>query len=289
MFKRANLMKEILLDKLKNGDNTGVDIKRIPSDELTENSPTGAHRDDHYTFFLLESGSGSVMIDFQTVQVKSPALFFVLPSQVNQPVRQDAPKGWFLGVDASLMPACSREVLEGQLLQQQPIQLNPVQLRQFNDLLNLIFEKKQAPNNDFLYRPAIHALVQAFLLEVTRIYSHIIGVNSGLSRPHQLMQEFKRLLTTEVKNLKSPSAYALRLNVSESYLNEVVKKISGFTVSYWIRNEVIMEAKRLLYYTDLTSKEIAYELGYEDHSYFGRVFAKEVGMPAMAFRKQYRK
>ncbi len=282
-------MKEILLDKLENNDNTGVDIKRIPSDELTENFPTEAHRDDHYTFFLLESGSGAVMIDFQTVQVNSPSLFFVLPAQVNQPVHQDAPRGWFLGVDASLMPIYSRDVLEGQLMLQQPIQLSPLQLRQFNDLLNLILEKQQAPNNDLLYRPAIHALVQAFLLEVTRMYSHMIGVNSGLSRPHQLMQEFKKLLITEIKNLKSPSAYALRLNVTESYLNEVVKKTSGFTVSYWIRNEVIIEAKRLLYYSELTSKEIAYELGYEDHSYFGRIFAKEVGMPAIAFRRQYRK
>lgn len=282
-------MKEILLDKLENSGNTGLDIKRIPSDDLSENFPTGAHRDDHYTFFILESGSGSVMIDFQTVQVSSPSLFFVLPAQVNQPVHQEAPKGWFLAVDASLMPAYSRNVLEGQLMLQSPMRLNALQLRQFNDLLNLILEKQQAPDNDLLYRPAIHALVQAFLLEVTRMYSQMIGVNAGLSRPHQLMQEFKKLLITEIKNLKSPSVYALRLNVSEPYLNEVVKKISGFTVSYWIRNEVIMEAKRLLYYSELTSKEIAHELGYEDHSYFGRIFSKEVGMPAIAFRRQYRK
>lgn len=282
-------MKEIFLDKLENSDHTGFDIKRIPADERIENFPTGAHRDDHYTFFLLESGSGSVMIDFQTVQVNSPSLFFVLPAQVNQPVHQDAAKGWFIGVDTSLISAYSRDILEGQLMLQQPIHLSPLQLRQFNDLLNLIFEKQHAPNNDLLYRPAIHALVQAFLLEVTRMYSPMTGVNAGLSRPHQLMQEFKKLLTTEIKNLKSPSAYALRLNVTESYLNEVVKKISGFTVSYWIRNEIIIEAKRLLYFTELTSKEIAYELGYEDHSYFGRIFAKEVGMPAIAFRRQYRK
>ncbi|GAA4318379.1 AraC family transcriptional regulator [Mucilaginibacter gynuensis] len=282
-------MKEILLDRLENSDNIGFDIKRIPSNDLTDNFPTEAHRDDHYTFFLLESGSGSVLVDFQTVQVNSPSLFFVLPGQVNQPVDQDAAKGWFLGVEASLMPTQSRDALGGQLMLQQPIPLDPLQLRQFGDLLNLILEKRQAPNNDVLYRPAIHALVQAFLLEVARSYSHMTGVNSGLSRPHQLLQEFKKLLSTEIKNLKSPSAYALQLHVTESYLNEVVKKISGFTVSYWIRHEAIMEAKRLLYYSELTSKEIAYELGYDDHSYFGRIFTKEVGMPAIAFRRQYRK
>ncbi len=282
-------MKEILLDKLENSDNIGFDIKRIPSDEMTDNLPTGAHRDDHHIFFVLESGTGSLMIDFQTVKVDSPSLFFVLPAQVHQLIHQDAVKGWFIGVDTSIMPTYCRDILEGQLMLQQPTQLSLLQLRQFDDLLNLIFEKRQEPSTDMLYRPAIHALIQAFLLEVARMYSHMIGMDFGLSRPHQLLYEFKKLLSTEIKNLKNPSAYALILNVTESYLNEVVKKTSGFTVSYWIRNEIIMEAKRLLYYSELTSKEIAYELGYEDPSYFGRIFAKEVGMPAIAFRRQYRK
>jgi AraC family transcriptional regulator, transcriptional activator of pobA len=60
-------------------------------------------------------------------------------------------------------------------------------------------------------------------------------------------------------------------------------------VSHWIQEEVIMEAKRLLFYTDNTIKQIADDLGFEDHTYFSRVFARAEGMPPQAFRKKYRK
>lgn len=50
-----------------------------------------------------------------------------------------------------------------------------------------------------------------------------------------------------------------------------------------------MEAKRLLYYSQLTVKEIAHDLGYEDHSYFSRMFRKVTGVSAITFRDQYRK
>ena len=78
------------------------------------------------------------------------------------------------------------------------------------------------------------------------------------------------------------------LSITSSYLNEVVKETSGQPVSHWIQNEVMMEAKRLLYYTDLSIKEIAFGLGYEDHAYFSRLFRKVAGRSAGQFREEYR-
>lgn len=64
------------------------------------------------------------------------------------------------------------------------------------------------------------------------------------------------------KEMKKPSDYADALKISTPYLNQAVKAFSGFTISYWIQKMVMTEAKRLLYYTDLSVKEISYELGY---------------------------
>jgi AraC-like DNA-binding protein len=108
-------------------------------------------------------------------------------------------------------------------------------------------------------------------------------------RQAELTNRFKSLLAEEARTIKSPASYADRLNVSASYLNEVIKKKTGFPVSYWIQQEVILEAKRLLYYTQLNVKEIAHTLGYEDHSYFSRLFRKTTGNSAIAFRDRYRK
>jgi AraC family transcriptional activator of pobA len=49
----------------------------------------------------------------------------------------------------------------------------------------------------------------------------------------------------------------------------------------------LIQAKRLLYFSDLTVKQIAETLGFENHSYFSRFFSKETGMTALTFRKQF--
>ena len=71
---------------------------------------------------------------------------------------------------------------------------------------------------------------------------------------------------------------------SVPYLNEVIKEQTGYPVSYWIQQEILQEAKRLLYYTPMNSKEIAFSLGYDDYAYFPRFFKKNVGVTPLGFR-----
>jgi YesN/AraC family two-component response regulator len=78
------------------------------------------------------------------------------------------------------------------------------------------------------------------------------------------------------------------LHLSISYLNEIDKETTGFTVSYWIQQEVVLEAKRLLYYSQCSVKEIAHALGYADHTYFSRLFKKVEGRTPGEFREMYR-
>ncbi|MCD8194276.1 MAG: helix-turn-helix domain-containing protein [Tannerellaceae bacterium] len=60
-------------------------------------------------------------------------------------------------------------------------------------------------------------------------------------------------------------------------------------MSDWIQYEIILQAKRLLYYTTMNIKEIAHTLGYEDHAYFTRLFTKVADMSPGQFRKKYLK
>ncbi|MDQ0595042.1 AraC-like DNA-binding protein [Chryseobacterium ginsenosidimutans] len=79
------------------------------------------------------------------------------------------------------------------------------------------------------------------------------------------------------------------LNITPSYLNESVKSTTGFTVSFWIQQTIMTEAKRLLYATDDSVKEIAYRLGFDDHAYFNRYFSKAEGKTPLQCRMDYRK
>ncbi|WP_231577446.1 helix-turn-helix domain-containing protein [Sphingobacterium sp. IITKGP-BTPF85] len=80
----------------------------------------------------------------------------------------------------------------------------------------------------------------------------------------------------------------MRLNISTPYLNECVKDVTGYPVSYHIQQRIILEAKRLLYHSDKSVKEIADALGFEDYPYFSRLFSKVTGMSALSFRNKNR-
>lgn len=283
-------MKDIPIHQLQSRSSSGMEIKYfIPGEVPADIEKLGAHRDDHYIFFLLEHGVGSLMIDFQEVKITGPALYYVLPGQVHHRIRNEYAVGWFVAVDTLLIPPAQRNVFENQLLLQQSIQLNDAELFQFRTMLQLLNEKFCEDDQRTFYLPIIHALLQGFVGMAAAFYSEVTNTQCRQSRVMELSQQFKRLLVQQMRTVRSPSAYAGQLNVSESYLNEALKKTTGLSVSYWIQHEVLMEAKRLLYYSDMNVKQIAHTLGYDDHTYFSRQFRKVTGITPLGFRVQYRK
>ena len=284
-------MNSIPLHLLQDRTSLGLQLKRFKKGDPPSNDEEilGAHRDDHYIFFVFEQGCGSLMIDFNEVQLAESTLYYILPAQVHNRIRSEDVDGWFIAVDTALIPPECRNIFEGRLLLQQPYALSDVQLWQCRSLVELLYEKYKEDGTDPFYTTITHALLKSFLAVAAGCYNGYSGIDLKVSRPAQLTSQFKNLLVTKLRSIKSPADYAAMLNVSESYLSEALKKTTGFPVSYWIQQEVMMEAKRLLYYSQLTVKEIAHTLGYTDHSYFSRLFRKVTGTQAVTFRDNYRK
>lgn len=76
------------------------------------------------------------------------------------------------------------------------------------------------------------------------------------------------------------------LAVTRDYLNESLKRRAGFTTSYFIHQWIIIEAKRLNTYSDVTLKEIAFQLGFDDLSQFSKFFKKASGLRFTEFKKK---
>ena len=79
---------------------------------------------------------------------------------------------------------------------------------------------------------------------------------------------------------------AEKLNISSGYLSDVLKQESGKTALEHIHIYLISEAKNRLKSEDKTVSEIAYALGFENLSYFSRLFKKEIGTTPVLFKKQ---
>jgi len=285
-------MSSIPVHQLQDKTSTGLQIKVFgPGDKHpNKTSLAEAHRDDHYIFFLLTSGQGTVKVDMEDILLRAGQLYYIVPSQVHYRIKGHDAEGWFLAVDTSLIPPDFRDIFEGRPHSHAPCSLTPYEVRQYSTLLTLLGEEFVERKNNKYYLPIIHTLVQSFLAMAANTYSGVQPIPDNKStRSSELVRQFKNLLAAQKHLMKNPSDYASQLNVSLGYLNESIKKVTGSPVSYWIQQEILSEAKRLLYHSDSDIKQIAGELGYTDYAYFSRFFRKASGMSPSAFRTISRK
>lgn len=151
-----------------------------------------------------------------------------------------------------------------------------------------IIYKRLKSNRQSIGQQILHDLLSAYIGMIAEVYQKESAIPTK-NQPAIITSQFKSLLSENYKSLKRPSQYAEKLNITSAYLNECVKKITGLTASDWIQNEITLQAKRLLFYTNLNVKEIALQLGYEDWAYFTRLFAKTTNLSPTRFRKEYLK
>jgi AraC family transcriptional regulator, transcriptional activator of pobA len=282
----------IPLHKLRESTDQGFQIKWVNMNHHMKQEAVvlGAHRDDHYIFLFQKVGVSHVMVDFKQFSLGADQLFYVLPGQVHHYVlTENTTEGWFVALDAGLIPGMLRTVLEDPLSLKSPIHPGEMERRELLQCLELIYTVNRRQTDSTYHKQTIYALLTSFVAMVTAIYANRRTASiENVPRPMLITQQFRKLLARDYKTMKSPAEYAAACNLSLSYLNEVVKTVTGAAVSYWIQQEVVLEAKRLLYHSEFSIKEIAYELGYEDHAYFCRLFKKTVGETPGEFRKHYR-
>ena len=102
----------------------------------------------------------------------------------------------------------------------------------------------------------------------------------------EIVQQFMSLLEKNYKEQKMVADYASMLSVTPNYLNEIVKKTTGFSAGHHIRQRIVLEAKRQATYSGNCMKEIAYFLGFCDMAHFSKFFKNTTGMNFSDFKKE---
>lgn len=100
-----------------------------------------------------------------------------------------------------------------------------------------------------------------------------------------ILQKLKDAIEENFKTKHSPADYAAMLYITPKALAKITKTHFNKTLSSLINERIIIEAKRELYLTNKTVKEIAYELGYEDEYYFSRFFKVNADVSPQLYRE----
>jgi AraC-like DNA-binding protein len=107
-------------------------------------------------------------------------------------------------------------------------------------------------------------------------------INNG-----SLFQKFVTLLDQNYLIHKDVGFYCQELNCTAKKLSQTISAITGRSTNDVIIETVLLEAKRNLCYSQLSIKEIAFNLGYENQFYFSRIFKNKVKLTPEEFRKRY--
>jgi AraC family transcriptional activator of pobA len=182
-----------------------------------------------------------------------------------------------------------RDWLEHQLPQPLPLAGQASFANQAQTLAGLLADCQQPSEANAHTSPALHALLTALLHLVTGLLaSSAPSTQASATRGEALLAGFQRLLRQHFTEWKQPAQYAAALAVTPSHLNDTVKALSGRAVSQHLQARTILEAKRLLYYSDQSVKQIGYALGYDEPVYFGKLFKKVTGLTPQEFRRTIR-
>jgi AraC-like DNA-binding protein len=246
-----------------------------------------AHRHDYYLFIFLEKGQGKFLIDFEEYEMTGTTIHCILPEQVHYPIDKMSIRGWILMIDSMLVPDEYKVIFGKSSFLKSKIELTDDEITDLTQCISILNRRLNGKKQS-VEQSIVHTLIASYIGMMAEIYQKgfPVSINNRLST---ITTQFKSLLSANYQSLKLPSEYASQLNLSSNYLNEAVKKMTGLSVSDCIRNEIVLQAKRLLFYTNLSVKEIACSLGYDDYSYFTRLFTKSAGVSPTQFRADYRK
>jgi AraC family transcriptional activator of pobA len=282
--------KNIPVNSMADNFSQGISIDKISikkSDFKTAEQYEGAtqsHRDEGHTFHIVEKGTVLIEIDFQKHKINAPAVVYMHPNQVHRIL------------DFTNMTVCSLAIKDENLnpdylkFLEEITPAKPLALAK--DIYTNIFEtfslclNFSTQKSNRLYHLLLKDSCNTLIALITSAFLGQNKSSSKLSRVESITKSFNQLLEKNYRTNKRPTEYAKRLNISTHYLNESIKNTTGLSVSHHIQGRIILEAKRLLYHTDKSVKEIAFELGYEDYPYFSRLFTKATGMSALVFRNK---
>lgn len=247
------------------------------------------HRHDFFFILAVRKGKGSHEIDFIKYPVTDYTVFFLRPGQVHQLQLKAGSEGYIMefSKDFQIQSTSAGKAL----LNKAAANLNFYKLNKNNfPLLNSSLQSmlEEFSEKQEGYENVIKANLEIFLTHLLRYRQHSeTACEKANHYQQEKLQEVMHLLETHISTVKNVSAYADMVHLSPFQLNSITKNLIGKTVAQLIEDQILLEAKRYLLATSNQVNQIAFQLGYDDVSYFIRFFKKLTGQTPEAFRKNF--
>lgn len=285
------------------------EIKNIKCSEVTQNELKFAvyhtadflpfmqklnipHRHNYFMILLNEKNFGSQLIDFKECIIEPLSVTCLHYGQIHQWLDYDKIDGYILVFedDFFALRYQNYQLSEFSFLtyrHKQPyVKVSKEKFDQWKTIALWMLQEYNNQQKDF--EKSLRSLLNLLLIDLNRLFEPS-SKNSEMKQSLQLIHHFEALIDKYYKEKHFVKEYASLMYIRPNYLNAVCNDVASISAGDLIRNRILLEAKRLLVHEQKTVAEIAYELGFEDNSYFGRFFKKYENITPDGFKKKYLK
>ncbi len=249
-------------------------------------------RNNFYSLIWITEGSGTLKADFAQHDISCNHLLAFSPYQPFMITAQNL-KGIaihfhpdFFCIHKHQSEVACNGILFNNIYQPPLVMVNKESATIFNMLIQQITNEIQ--NNALAQYELLIAYLKIFLITTCRLkatQNQIAKADISNIKEPFILRDLKDILEKDFKTKHSVSSYAEALHISPKALAKIIKTHFNKTLTALIAERIIIEAKRELYLTNKTVKEIAYELGYDDEFYFSRFFKNNADVSPQIYRE----
>lgn len=252
-------------------------------------------RIDAFIIGVGTEGETSVSFNLHEFRLKKDSMFIFTPKNILQVNSQQYFKADVIAISPDFMRRINIDIknmmpLFLKFVENPTLALTPEESRSMRGMIAQIERETRGPETHFSF-DIVSGLIAATIYKVGDIMYHYLaehpeGQNNSHDRAEEYFKQFTHLLGEHFREERSVGFYARQLCITPKYLTTLIKRISGQSVSEWIDNYVILEAKTLLKYSTMSIQEIAYYLNFPNQSFFGSYFKRNTGMSPSQYKAQ---
>lgn len=243
------------------------------------------HRHDFYQLTFVTKGKGWHEIDFTKHKINGRQIFFMKPGQVHAWVFEKGAQGYVIEFTRESLPSVSAKSLF--LLKQIPLIQDALVFKKesfwkdFETTCELMIA--EFANKSEHFEVSLEGLLQSLLVPLLRASENVAQHNTST-----LIEKFRHLVDEYYQTEHEVGFYAKKMNMTPKALTMQVSRSLKKSPRAVIQERFMLEAKRLLSYSDMSVAEVGYELGFDDANYFTRFFTKAAKISPVKFRNKVR-
>jgi AraC-like DNA-binding protein len=257
-----------------------------------EKACTIAHNEQQnaYSIYWIQEGKGTYNIDFERYTFTDNMLFFLSPGQLFTVDSEEIKTAYkltfardFYCIQTHDKEVACNGILFNNIYETPFVKPCKKDTEKLNFILDGLIDELQ--QNETAQYDMLQSYLKQFIICIVRVKKENHVLKEDIET--RLFKDFSLLVEQNFKKLHTVKAYANRLGISPKSVTKHFQKLGAIKPSSFIKNRILLEAKRSLIYTDKTVKEIAFELGFNDPAYFTRFFTKAISKSPLQFKKEY--